>query len=50
MARVRHTTKAMEGEGFPSNREDQPAAAEVAEAATTSSSVRPARSLVRFLT
>jgi hypothetical protein len=38
MAHVRHTAKAMEGEGSPSNREDRPASPEVAEAAAASSS------------
>jgi hypothetical protein len=38
MIRVRHTAKAMEGEGSSSNREDQPAPPEAAEAAATSSS------------
>jgi hypothetical protein len=37
-ARVRHTAKAMEGEGSPSNREDQAAPPEVAKAAAASSS------------
>jgi hypothetical protein len=38
MARVRHTAKAMEGEGSPLNREVQDASLEVAEATTASSS------------
>jgi hypothetical protein len=38
MARVRHTAKAMKGEGSPSNREDRPVSPEVAETAVASSS------------
>jgi hypothetical protein len=38
MARVRHTAKAMEDEGLPSNREVQAAPPEAAEAAVASSS------------
>jgi hypothetical protein len=38
MARVRHTAKAIEGEGSPSNHEDRPASPEATEAAAASSS------------
>jgi hypothetical protein len=38
MAHIRHTTKAMEGDGSPSNHEDRPASPVVAEVAATSSS------------
>jgi hypothetical protein len=38
MARVRHTAKAREGEGSPSNHEDRPASPEAAEVAVASSS------------
>jgi hypothetical protein len=38
MAHVRHTAKAKEGEGSPSNHEDRPASPEAAEATAASSS------------
>jgi hypothetical protein len=38
MARVRHTVKAMEGDGSPSNQEEHPASPVVADVAAASSS------------
>jgi hypothetical protein len=38
MARVRHTVKAMEGDGSPSNQEERPASPVVADVAAASSS------------
>jgi hypothetical protein len=49
MARVRHTVKAMEGDGSPSNQEERPASPVVADLPLLLHLHHPAQNLVRFL-